>query len=132
MQLGQVLRFASVGAVATATHYGIAVGAILMGVTTLSANAAGFACALVLGFLGHYHFTFRRSGSGAWQPLMRYCTLSLSSFAVAQGLLWGLVQLPWIPAPVAVLMVMVLVAAANYVLSRYWAFALPKLRRVAG
>lgn len=122
----QILRFASVGMVATLIHYGIAFSAILMDMAVVAANALGFTCAFVAGFLGHYHVTFWRGGSGVWRPLIRYCVLSLGSFAAAQVLLWVLVQLLRMPDPIALLGIMVLVAGTNFLLSRYWAFALPQ------
>lgn len=59
--LTEALRFGIVGAGATLTHAGVYVLALSM-LAPQAANLAGFLAALLVSYLGHAHFSFRRAG----------------------------------------------------------------------
>lgn len=56
----QVLRFALVGALATCTHYLVALGALHY-INVYGANLAGYIAAVAISYLGHQRFTYRLS-----------------------------------------------------------------------
>lgn len=62
-ELLQMLRFGAVGLLATVVHFLVALGVgKMLGLSSiLVMNIAGFLVALVISFLGHYHFTFSSS-----------------------------------------------------------------------
>ncbi|MBE1281757.1 MAG: GtrA family protein [Rhodobacteraceae bacterium] len=121
--LHQILRFGSVGLLATGVHTGIAFGAVHLGISVLVANTVGFAAAFVVGFLGHHCFTFRSATTAAAQRLRRYCLLSLTSFVAGQTCLAFLTSWAGITDTAALLITFALIAGSNFLLARHWAFA---------
>ena len=68
--LAQLARFGAVGGAATAVHSVVYLATTARGLTALAANFAGFACAVVVSYLGHRHWTFaeqtRAHDAAAW------------------------------------------------------------------
>lgn len=119
--------FLMVGVTAALTHYLIAViTASLLNWTEASANVCGFACAFPVSYFGHRGWSFRAQVSKHNQSLPRFFVLAFCGFFANQLLVLG--ALRWTPLPfwIILALVMLIVAASTYLLSRYWAFRQPE------
>ena len=67
----QPIRFAIIGAAATATHLVVGLGAIAAGVPPLAANPVAFAVAFGVSFAGHRVWTFANAGAPVRRALPR-------------------------------------------------------------
>ena len=117
-----LLRFGSVGVLATLIHSGAAAAGLLAGLPPLTANLLGFACAFAAGFFGHHRYTFRQNALPVRGPLVKYAAVSLGSFTAGQMLLSLLAPEAGLPALAALLLALGFAAAVNFVLSSLWAF----------
>ncbi|MBQ4826155.1 GtrA family protein [Leisingera sp. HS039] len=118
----QLLRYSSVGVLATLAHYGAGSAGLLAGFPPLSSNLLGFACGFTVGFAGHHRFTFRKKTAGTLRPLFRYAAVSCGSFAGGQALLSAFAASSGPPAFAELLLALVFAAAINLLLSSQWAF----------
>lgn len=92
----RVLKFGSVGIVATLVHYGIATGfAELGGIGMVTANLIGWVVALLVSWHGHRHFTFSKTEFGRASPLM-FAAVSVFAIGVSSGVAYvmGLLAAP--------------------------------------
>jgi len=128
---GQVLRFGAVGAAASATH--VAVALILIeqvGLPIMTANGLAFAVAVLLSYIGNHSWTFVRAGNHE-RHLPRFIAVSLAGFALNQAIVFATVRLAGFPYLVGILVVIVVVPALTFLLSRSWAFIELKTRAAA-
>jgi len=128
---GQVLRFGAVGAAASATH--VAVALILIeqvGLPIMTANGLAFAVAVLLSYIGNHSWTFARAGNHE-RHLPRFIAVSLAGFAVNQAIVFATVRLAGLPYIVGILIVILVVPAFTFLLSRSWAFIELKTRTAA-
>lgn len=121
--IGQISRFAGVGAVATFLHVVVAlVLAEAFGFAPQAANGMGFAAAVTLSYLGHGHFTF-----GAELEHRFHAPRFLATSGLGLILSSGLTQViaVWLGAPFALAMaaVAVVVPLATFLLCKFWVFA---------
>jgi putative flippase GtrA len=115
--------FTVVGALAGIVHYVVAVG-LEAGISLHPgwANVCGFLCAFPVSYMGHRKFSFARINTTHQQALPRFLLVACGGFLENQFLLLsGLKLLAW-PFWIILGIVMVLVAATTYTLSRFWAF----------
>ncbi len=117
-----VLGFVSVGALAAAVHYLVALLAHAAGYTPASANWLGFMCAFPVSYFGHRHWSFRGTRVRHRQAFARFFIVALLGFLGNQALLWALLHLTWLPFWLSLAVVMVVVAGVTWLLSRFWAF----------
>jgi len=123
---GQYLRFGIVGLGATLTHALSFVAAIeLAGIAPLLANLVAFGIAVLVSFLGHFHWTFRRAGGAApgLAALLRFVVVALTGLVLNSLIVYGVVHILAWPYPFAVLLMVSLVPLVVFALSRAWAFA---------
>lgn len=117
-----VLGFVSVGALAAAVHYVVALLTHAWGLPPAQANWLGFLCAFPVSYLGHRHWSFRGSQASHLSAFFKFLTVALLGFFGNQALLWlGLHYTP-LPFWCVLGVVMVMVAACTWLLSRFWAF----------
>jgi putative flippase GtrA len=119
----QTLRFAAVGVVATLVHYLVALtlkGAGVLG--PMGANAVGFVVAFGVSFLGQWQWTFRDMEAPLRSALPAYFAVAVASFCLNMVLLALLLDLAGLPYPVALGLVVLVVAFISFVVSRLWAF----------
>lgn len=117
-----VLAFVGVGIAAALVHYLAALGAHALGFTPAWSNNVGFILAFPVSYLGHRQWSFRQSEASHQQALLKFFCVALLGFFGNQGLLWcGLQFTPW-PFWLVLGLVMGVVAASTYLLSRFWAF----------
>jgi putative flippase GtrA len=124
----QIALFIAVGSAAAFTH--LAVVALLVEASSLSplpANAAGFCVAFFVSFAGHSRWTFPIAQAQRSHARFRFFAVALTGFLLNQaayakaldifGTRW------YLPVLAAVLLA---VAAATFLLSKLWAFAVPE------
>ena len=89
----RVLKFGSVGIIATLVHYGVATGfAELAGVGMVFANLLGWLVGLVVSWYGHRHFTFSKAEFGRASPLM-FAAISVFAISISSGVAYVMHQL---------------------------------------
>jgi putative flippase GtrA len=127
--LGQLIRelivaarFAMVGLVATAVHM-ITVWLLIESTElhALLANLVAFAAAFFVSFIGHYVWTFRRSG-GVRRTLRRWLAVSVSAFAVNTVLLAALIRSGWLADGAAAVLSAGVVPLITFLFGRWWVF----------
>lgn len=114
--------FISVGALAAAVHYVAALLAHALGISPANANWLGFACAFPVSYLGHRGWSFRGTQASHQRALPRFFMVALLGFLGNQVLLWAGMYYTSLPFWLVLGVVMVMVAASTFVLSRWWAF----------
>lgn len=117
------VAFLMVGATAAGVHYLVALALNgLLGVTPGWANTLAFMSAFPVSYFGHRLLSFPQTRLPHAQALPRFATVAVSSFVGNQAMLLALLNwLHW-PFWLALGICLVTVAAATYVLSRFWAF----------
>ena len=127
MKLPAIVReinvFALVGATSTAINY---VGALaaqhLLGLGPLPAGVAGYAAAVGVSYFGNSLLTFRRPAMHGPQ-FARFAAISLVGLAINLGLVFiGTHVMGW-PLWKALIPVVLIVPAATFMMSKFWAFA---------
>lgn len=117
-----VLGFVSVGALAAAVHYIVALLTHAWGWQAASANWMGFLCAFPVSYIGHRHWSFRGTEASHVAAFLKFLAVALLGFLGNQALLWLALTYTPLPFWCVLGMVMVLVAAGTWLLSRFWAF----------
>lgn len=120
--LRQFLTFAAIGGLATATHALVALGAHEgLGLAPLSANLAGYCCAVLISYLGNARLTFRKAAMHGPQ-FARFLTISLVALGLNQLLVLVLTGPLQLPFAVALIPVIILVPIFSFTASKIWAF----------
>ncbi len=121
--VGQITRFAVVGAMATLVHVVVALLVTsTIALAPLVANLAGFSVAVAVSFWGHLRVTFKVEKPQR-QHLYRFIVLSLISLAVSSLITaactyWGGSMI------VAMSFVTLIVPGVSFLVARFWAFAI--------
>lgn len=116
------MRFVAVGASAALVHYLVVVALVeSMQWPVLLANIMAFLVAFCVSFSGHAYFTFSRSKRSVRESLPRFFITASCAFIVNEMLLYFLLSLGW-PYQISLILVLLLVAAGTYLVSKYWAF----------
>jgi putative flippase GtrA len=115
--------FTIIGALASLTHYLLAVGLEHSGILSPShANIMGFVAAFPVSYFGHRHFSFVGQKTNHSHALPRFLSVALLGFLANQTLVVNALLYTKLPFWLVLGLVMVLVAFGTYLLSRYWAF----------
>jgi putative flippase GtrA len=119
----QYIRFAGVGAVATAVHVTLFAALMeLLQISALLANLAAFGAAMLLSFAGHCRWTFRLR-EHHWPALRRFTVVAVLGLGLNSAIAYGIAdRLGWHYACAVTLMVTV-TPVTLFLLSRRWAFA---------
>lgn len=121
--LGQISRFAIVGAVATLVHVFVALAVSShFAFAPLVANLAGFCVAVAVSFWGHLRVTFRVAEPQR-QHLYRFVVLSLASLAASSLITVVIIYLGG-SMIVAMCLVTLIVPGVSFFAARLWAFAI--------
>lgn len=122
----QFMRYAGVGAVATAAHYALLIGLVESGATgPLPATLAGYVLGGIVSYLLNRRLTFA-GGRSHREAVWRFAVVAASGFAWTGALMALFVDrlgLPYLPAQ-AVTTLIVLVW--GFVANRLWTFAHPR------
>jgi len=118
----QIARFGSVGLFATIVHMAIGIGLIQIGWEPWIANAAAFAVAFGVSFVGHFSFTFSGHTTSLVSSLTRFSLVATGGFALNEFVLLALLATGSVPPSPALVFSTALAAASTYVLCRKWVF----------
>ena len=122
-RLPQLLQFVLVGGCAAATHLAV-VGLLVQfgGLAPLVANVLAFLVAFVVSYQGHAQLTFASHQARGWAVVARYFAVASLSFVGNEALYY--LALHWLHWHYfwSLAGVLVLVAVATFVLSKFWAF----------
>lgn len=115
----EMLRFALVGSVATAAD--VTVTLLLFAQTSFNLpenliSTVAFLCAFAISYLGHRHYTFRRSGS-----LSAFLALALGMLVLRNALLYLMLRC-WQRGLPPLLVAMLSVTALTYLISKFCIF----------
>ncbi len=119
--LAQLLRFASVGVVATVVHFAVALSLLQLGAVAQLANLLGFLIAFAVSFIGHYVWTFR-SDAVVTQAVLRFFLLAAGAYCASAVTLFGLER--WAPgaSQLHLIMAVAVIPVTTYVVSRKYVF----------
>ncbi|MCX7553155.1 GtrA family protein [Marinicella sp. S1101] len=121
--MGQVMRYGMVGVVAALVH--IIVALIMHKLLLLSpfwSNAVGVFAGFVTAYLGHYHYSFKDPSNHS-SSLPRFAATSVVGLLLQQlGVLKLVNQYQFDYATQALPVLMVVVPAVTFLLSKFWAF----------
>lgn len=121
--LRSISWFGLVGACAALVHY---ISAVLIEanhwLTPAYANLLAFLIAFPVSYFGHRSLSFAGNVRSHLHALPRFLTVAITGFAANQWLLLSLLQHTQLPFWLALGLVMVLVAVATFLSSKYWAF----------
>jgi len=117
----QLLRFGCVGVAAMAVHFAVVAALVPIGVEPLLANAAAFAVAFQVSYVGHRRWTFEATGGGG--TYFRMLAVSLASFGLNEGLYALLLKFTALDYRISLVIVLGAVAVFTFVASRLWVFA---------
>lgn len=119
----QVTWFIAVGAAAAATHWLVVVLLVkFTGLDPLLANAGGWLLAFCVSFSGHYLLTFQHQHRVFMVALRRFFAVSAAGFLINEAVYAILLSVTTLPFDLLLAMVLIVVAAGTFVISRYWAF----------
>lgn len=118
-----LLAFIGVGALAAAVHYAVAVLVHCWGFSPTQANWAGFCCAFPVSYVGHRGWSFRGTQVSHQYAFPKFLAVALLGFFGNQALLWVGLHFTVLPFWLLLALVMVIVAASTFGLSRWWAFS---------
>lgn len=125
----QYARFGAVGLGATAIHVSTFTTLIeWAGLAPLLANLAAFSIALLVSFVGHFHWTFRgRTADPRWQrqrvAFSRFALVALAGLALNSVVVVLVVNLLMLPYEYALVAMICVVPFLIFALSKLWAFA---------
>jgi len=123
--------FILVGLCATACNYVAALAAArFLGLPSLAAGFAGYAASVSISYFGNSVLTFRLPPIHGPQ-FAKFAAISLAGLAINLGLVWaGTDRLGW-PLWQAEIPVVLIVPAAAFVMSKFWAFRTPAAQPAA-
>ena len=117
-EIATLIRFTTVGLLATLVHIGVAATILFyMNEALFLANLIAFIVALNVSFVGHRFFSFKRNGI-----LGRFFIIAVSGFAFNNIILSGLVYFKITGGVVAITFSTLCVPLIVYLLSRFWVF----------
>jgi putative flippase GtrA len=119
-----IIRFAAVGFLAMVIHLLTVAMLVPLGLEVLVANCAGFLLAFQVSYVGHSSWTFRgHRQSGSY---FRLFVVSASGFAANEICYACLLELHFLHYLAALSIVLIGIAAATYLLSKFWVFHHPQ------
>jgi len=120
--LGQISRFMIIGVAASVVHVATASSFFYgMGTLPLSANFIGFLAAWILSFVGHYFWTFDKA-STMRLAMPRFFLVSVLGLGLNQVIVWLVVNQLGKSFALAMIIVVLVIPATSFVLSKLWAF----------
>ena len=122
----QMLRFGTVGALATFVH--MVIGALLISSSqpALVANLIAFVTAFLLSFVGHLGYSFADEDVQPARALWRFAAVALSGFGCNEALLFVLTSQTVLSDTTALWVSTGSAAMLTFLLSRTWAFRSPQ------
>lgn len=124
----QGLRFGLVGGMSTLVHISVFVFCIeLLHIRPFIANFPAFGIAVMVGFIGHFSWTFRhhnRDERREWMPaLIKFAVVSLIGLGINSMIVYGIVDMAHLQYAYAIVLMLTVTPALVFILSKLWAFA---------
>lgn len=124
----QYVRFGAVGLVSTSTHVLMFTAFIeLACLAPLLANLAAFGIALLVSFVGHFHWTFRteieNSERKAGLALARFTAVAITGLLLNSLAVYFIVDLLSLAYPYAIALMISVVPLVLFLLGKFWAFS---------
>lgn len=125
--LVQGLKFGTVGGLATVVHLTLFVFLIeLVGMQPFWANFPAFAVAVVVGFAGHFLWTFQhrdREGASSWTPaFVKFAVTAVLGLLLNSLIVYGVVDVFGLGYGYAAALMATLTPAAVFTAAKFWAF----------
>lgn len=119
---GRILRYAVVGVLGTAIHFGVLVALVeWAAVDAVLASAVGFFVTLMVSYVLNHRWTFEsRAPHGA--AFGRYAAVSLLGLGLNSLIMYLAVHIFGLWYILAQALVVIVVPAVNYLLNRSWTF----------
>lgn len=119
----RLLRFGMAGGLAALVHLLMVVVLVEQArFPPLRANAAGFAVAFLVSYAGQRYFTFADAGNSHRQALPRHLVVAIGGWLLNQSLFALLLSTTTLPYPLALCLVLAVVAGVTFLLGRHWVF----------
>lgn len=119
----KLARFVFVGAASTTLHWTtVALLVDWWGWKPLAANTVGWACALLVSFIGHRRWTFADSNVPVRKAALRFLAVACTAFVFNELAYAALLRWTGLPYQVSLVLVLVGAAIITFTLSNRWAF----------
>lgn len=119
--LRQLFYFGIVGTLAASVHFTIVIVLVeIAHLTPLTANIFAFICSFNISYFGHRYLTFSQTKASLIASLPRFLTVATWGFVLNEGLFYLFLKI--FPYPIALLIVIILVAISTFCFSKIWAF----------
>lgn len=105
------------GSLAAGTEYAVFLLLHHVGLLLIAANVLSFSCGLAISFLLNKHWVFSRKG-GVTKQFIIYAILAAVNVCISSGLIIAFVDHLNVPALIAKIIVMGMIACWNYVIFR--------------
>lgn len=119
----QLMRFGMTGSLAAIVHFSVVVMLVeFFKLDPLYANVFGFLCAFMVSFLGHRYWTFAKTSRRNHSSLPLFFLFAACNFVLNQGLFYVLLRKYNLAYPIALLIVLVVIAIWTFLISKLWIF----------
>lgn len=119
----ELFWFGVVGVSAMLVHFGVVAWLLVpLGMAPLQANVLGFLIAFQVSYWGHRQQTFQARHIPHRQALPRFFGVACLSFVVNEAMYGLLLRFTPLNYRAALLLVLIVVAALTFALSKLWAF----------
>lgn len=119
----QMIRFGITGSMATLLHFAVVVLLVeTQHMYPLTANIFGFFTGFIVSFSGHRFWTFSETTRTVRASLPRFFLIAALNFAGNQTLYYLLLEKLHMHYTIALIIVLGVMAAITYCLSKWWAF----------
>ena len=116
-----MLRFGIVGISATIVYYAVAIIASKFGLVAAIANLVGFGAGALTSFVGHFHYTFKKSDNH-FRYLIRFIIVTFFGYVLSNIIIFIALDVSQAPFWLAMLIVVLILPPASWLCNRYWAF----------
>lgn len=122
--VGQMLRYGLIGIGLAGLYAAIYwCGVTLIEMPAQLANAAGFAAALVAGYILHSHWSFRGHGQRSSWSWGRFLVVNFVGYLINCLWIWLMVDGLSYPAALSIVPIVTLTPVFTFLLNRGWTFA---------
>lgn len=120
--LGQLSRFGVVGALATATHFVVAIMVHHgVGLPAYLANTIAFLVAFGVSYGGHFSWTFAGQGNHR-RSVLRFAVTAFAMFVLNQIILMTMIEGFAAPFALALGVALLVVPAVTFAMAKFWVF----------
>lgn len=119
----QLIKFGVVGVTAMAVHFIVVIVLVTFNCHPLLANLAGFLIAFQVSYAGHSLWTFEITERDHKKHKTRFFTVAALGFLINELSYFFLLKLLSLDYRIALALVLCLVSALTFILSRFWAFS---------